>query len=362
MSRVLFCLLLALVVVAPGQLRTSTAIPLRLMVLNSADEAATVRAQLEKGVDFAVLAREKSVDATSVDGGLLGTVDPASLRLEIRAALRGLTPGQLSPVFKIPSGFAIVKVLAPGEVAGIAASERARQTALRAESGIRFDVNVSGFTEAVSALMNYAKPAHWDADPTVACAMQKQSFADLKARAAKLAATADGPGLSPSDAAALHLGVAQVYAYQGEMDPAIAQFEAALRIASAAAPQLVPDGEEMLGVAYFHRAEMVNDVYRPSRRALPVSHSSRIQIRQHRGFRKSHPALPRVPQARPGDHRHKWLLNLAYMTLGRYPAGVPKQYLLDASADLPPPRTSAALHDVAPQAGLDAINSPEPAA
>src|SRR5215468_5547992 len=77
MSRVLFCLL-ALVLFAPGQEQTSTAIPLRILVLNSAEEAARVRAELEKGADFGVLAREKSVDATSLDGGLLGKVDPST--------------------------------------------------------------------------------------------------------------------------------------------------------------------------------------------------------------------------------------------------------------------------------------------
>src|SRR4029077_13505088 len=76
MSRVLVCLLLALVVFAPGQVQTSTAIPLRILVLNSAEEAARVRVELEKGADFGVLARQKSVDATSLDGGLLGKADP----------------------------------------------------------------------------------------------------------------------------------------------------------------------------------------------------------------------------------------------------------------------------------------------
>ena len=112
-SRVLFCLLLALVVFAVGQERTSTAIPLRILVLNSAGEMARVRAEIEKGADFAVLAREKSVDATSLDGGMLGNVDPSTLREEIRTAVRGLAPGQISPVFRLPSGFAIVKVLPP---------------------------------------------------------------------------------------------------------------------------------------------------------------------------------------------------------------------------------------------------------
>ena len=80
MSRALFCLLLAVVVFAFAQVQTSTAIPLRILVLNSAEEAARLRAEVEKGVDFAVLAREKSVDATSIDGGLLGNVDPSTLR------------------------------------------------------------------------------------------------------------------------------------------------------------------------------------------------------------------------------------------------------------------------------------------
>src|SRR5947199_2864151 len=101
---VLFCLLLALVVFAPGQDLTSTAIPLRILVLNSAEEAARVRAELQKGADFAVLAREKSVDATSLDGGLLRKVDTSTLREELRTALRGLAAGQISPVFRIPSG------------------------------------------------------------------------------------------------------------------------------------------------------------------------------------------------------------------------------------------------------------------
>src|ERR1700748_2406235 len=115
MPRVLFCLLLALVVFAVAQEQTSTAIPLRILVLTSADELARVRAEIEKGADFAVLAREKSVDATSLDGGLLGNVDLSTLREEIRTAVRGLATGQLSPVFRIPSGFAVVKVLAPEE-------------------------------------------------------------------------------------------------------------------------------------------------------------------------------------------------------------------------------------------------------
>ena len=354
MSRVLFCLL-ALVLFAPGQEQTSTGIPLRLLVLNSAEEAARVRVELEKGADFAVLAREKSVDATSLDGGLLGKVDPATLRQELRTALRGLAPGQLSPVFRIPSGFAIVKVLAPDELAGITESQRARQAAIRAEGSIRFDVNLSGFSEAAAALASYAKPANWNTDLRLSCTLRQQSFADLKARAKKLAATADGAGHSPADSVALRLGLAQVYAYQGEMDAAIAQLEAALRTASAGAPKLLPEVEEMLGVAYLHRAGAVNDVYHhPGELCL-------FPIRPEFSYPKGADSLKAVQhflaslKLRPNDLETRWLLNLAYMTVGKYPAGVPKEHLLAPSL-FESAEDIGRFKDVAPRVGLGAVN------
>jgi tetratricopeptide (TPR) repeat protein len=354
MSRVLFCLL-ALVLFAPGQEQTSTAIPLRILVLNSAEEAARVRSELEKGADFGVLAREKSVDATSLDGGLLGMVEPSTLREEIRTAARGLAPGQISPVFRIPSGFAVLKVLAPDELAGIAESQRARQTALRAEGNIRFDVNLSGFTEAAGALANYAKPANWYTDLKLSCALRQQSFADLKARAEKLAAAADDAGRSPADSVALRLGVAQVYAYQGEMDRAIAQFEAALRTASRGAPQLLPEVEETLGVAYLHRAGAVNGLYdrHPGEACLfPI----RPELHYPKGA-DSEKAIQHFLASlklRPGDIETKWLLNLAYMTLGKYPASVPKDHLFAPSL-FSSAEDIGRFTDVAPRTGLDTV-------
>jgi tetratricopeptide (TPR) repeat protein len=356
MSRVLFCVLLALLVFAPRQLRTSTAIPLRLLVLNSGEEAARVRAQLENGADFAVLAREKSVDATSLDGGMLGSVDPSTLREEIRTALQGLAPGQISPVFRLPSGFAIVKVLAADELAGIAEFQRSRQAAIRAESNIRFDVNLSGFTEAAAALANFAKPANWNTDLKLSCTLRQQSVADLKARAKKLAAAADDAGHSPADSVALRLGVAQVYAYQGEMDSAIAQIEAALRTASAGAPKLLPEVEEMLGVAYLHRAGAVNDVYRhPGERCL-------FPIRPEFAYTKVADSQKAIQhflaslKLRPGDLETRWLLNVSYMTLGKYPAGVPKDHLL-APSHFASAEDIGRFIDVAPRVGLGEVTS-----
>jgi tetratricopeptide (TPR) repeat protein len=352
MSRVVFCLL-ALVLFAPGQ-EASNAIPLRILVLNSAEELTRVRAEIESGADFAVLAREKSVDATSLDGGLMGNVDPSTLRSEIRTAVRGLAPGQISTVFRIPSGFAIVKVLAPDEFAGIVESQRARQAALRAEGNIRFDVNLSGFSEAAAALASYTKPANWNTDLKLACTMRQQSFADLKARAEKLAATADDGSHSPADSVALRLGAAQVYAYKGEMDQAIAQFEGALRTASAGAPQLLPEVEEMLGVAYLHRAGAVNDVYlHPGERCLfPIR--PEFSYPKVADSQKATQHFLASLKSRPGDIETKWLLNLSYMTMGKYPAGVPKEHLFAPSL-FESAEDIGRFTDVAPRTGLDKI-------
>jgi hypothetical protein len=51
-------------------------VAVRIIVVDGADEAARILLQLMGGADFAELARVKSTDATSVDGGFLGEVDP----------------------------------------------------------------------------------------------------------------------------------------------------------------------------------------------------------------------------------------------------------------------------------------------
>src|SRR5215475_12732945 len=66
---------------------------LRMILVSSPEEAAKIQERLKAGADFAVLAREKSVDATAADGGFMGNVDPVNLRPELRTALEGLQFG-----------------------------------------------------------------------------------------------------------------------------------------------------------------------------------------------------------------------------------------------------------------------------
>src|ERR1700722_14328506 len=73
----------------------ANAIPVRLIVVNSAEDAQAIVDRLKAGTDFAVLAREASVDPTSTDGGFLGKIDPAALRSELRDGLPAVQPGQI---------------------------------------------------------------------------------------------------------------------------------------------------------------------------------------------------------------------------------------------------------------------------
>ncbi|HLK68738.1 MAG TPA: FG-GAP-like repeat-containing protein [Bryobacteraceae bacterium] len=348
MSRV-FSWLFVVALLALGQDPPQPAVPLRLLVVNSAAEAETILKQLQKGADFAVLAREKSVDPTSVDGGLLGKVDPATLRAELRNAIEALRPGQMSAVIRLPTGFAIVKMLPETELTGMEDAKRARQFAVSAEGSIRFDFDISGLNEAESALAGFPKPAGWNQDPRMVCTLRQQSYDAMKERAEGLIASAKGR--PPADVMSLRVALGQIYAYRGEMAPAVAQWETAYRIGSAELPRAMPYLEELLGIGYLHKSEIANDVYRhPGEHCL-------FPIRPEFRYGKTEDSEKAVQhflaflKQRPDDIEVKWLLNLAYMTLGQHPAGVPKQFLLDptlftSSEDI------GRFKDAAPAAGL----------
>ena len=79
--------------------------------------AARQRAQqllvrLQKGEDFAKLAREHSQDEISAaKGGDLGTLTPARLPAPLPETVRTLKPGELSNVVQTPAGFHILQLL-----------------------------------------------------------------------------------------------------------------------------------------------------------------------------------------------------------------------------------------------------------
>ncbi|MGH7815629.1 MAG: peptidylprolyl isomerase [Candidatus Binataceae bacterium] len=73
-------------------------------------KAAMVHALALKGKDFGALARRYSDDDSKTSGGELGWFKPSEIMNQILAGIKGLKPGQISPVIRSVHGFHIVKV------------------------------------------------------------------------------------------------------------------------------------------------------------------------------------------------------------------------------------------------------------
>jgi tetratricopeptide (TPR) repeat protein len=336
----------------------ANAIPVRLIVVNSAEDAQSILDRLKAGADFAVLAREQSVDPTSSEGGFLGKIDPASLRDELRDGLRAVQPGQLSKIVKLPSGYAILQVLTEAEAADLGKADRALQAEISAEGSIRLAPLVGGQDEAMSRLFHRTMPEGWGQDLHAVCDAYRQSpltlmkEADALVDPANKASPLNAKSIRPVDVMEVYMTRGQLHAYQGEMAQAVKEWEIAYRIASSDVPRAMPLMEEVLGVGYLHKSEMDNDVYRhPGDRCIfPMPPD--LLYAQTASSAKAIQYFTKYLERKPDDIEVKWLLNLAYMTLGKYPSGVPQKYLLPLSP-FTSGETIGRFTDVAPQAGLN---------
>src|SRR5208283_343104 len=355
---------LLLLATSPPQSSIPAQINLQVIVVGSLPEAQQVEQRLKKGEDFAVVAKEKSIDPSAPVGGYLGKIDPTLLRPEMRAALAGVPEGQITPIIKIANGYVILKVLPEVQTAQDSRSAATQSMSanpnmgLASRGAIIFPADIGGNTIADLTFQQFPKPPGWEQDPRVSCKIRKDSLAgaiDRLNQALNPPARELRNKASSFDLVQQHYGLAQLYSYQGNMDQAIEHWEQALSIATAEIPAGVPQLEEVLGIAYLHRSEMRNDIFRapgelclfPPRPGVKYAHTADSE--------KAIEYFVRYLEEKP-DRAHrlqvKWLLNLAYMTLGKYPSGVPPQYRMVLPA-LESKQPVGRFQDVAPAAGLD---------
>lgn len=333
----------------------SDEVTLRIIITSSEDEARRVFEQLKNGADFVALAKKMSIDPTADNGGLLGKMPLSSLRPELRSALQRVGIGEISDVIQVPTGFAILRVV-PDADAGNDAS--AASPAVTAVGSVKYVLEVDGLGEANASLNQFSKPTDWNQDPRTICQMRTQSLAavqqslerDLSSANATLALE------RPLDLAQAHFVLGQFHAYQGTMERAIEEFHKAEQIALSAAPTLRLQIEEALGIAYLHKSEMTNDVFHtPGGRCL-------LTLKGIEPFLKTDDSEKAVEYflkylaEKPDELEVKWLLNLAYMTLGAYPDKVPPAHLIPPSA-FASAEDVGRFVDVAPQAGLTSFGS-----
>lgn len=328
----------------------------RIIVVSSKSDAQKLLQRLKRGADFAALAKEKSTDSTAADGGYMGNVDPTSLRAELRDALKDLQPGATSGIIKLPSGFAILKMLkAEGSTGSSNAVDPNQILPLSARGSIRYSANVAGAPEADAAYQAYPKPEGWDRDLQAICQVRRDSLGKNVARLQDMLESgkaAAGELIKPLDLMQMRYSLGQLEAYQGHMDKAIAAWELAYKEVGSELPAAMPQLEEALGTAYLHKSEMENGLYHsPGERCL-FPPATALPFKNLLASRKAVQYLTAYLKHKPDDLEGRWLLNLSYMTEGKYPAGVPQKYLIPPAAFQAKQQVPRFV-DVAPAAGLN---------
>jgi tetratricopeptide (TPR) repeat protein len=329
------------------------ALNVQIIVVASSGEAKQLLQEINNGADFAALAKQNSTDPSAASGGYLGRLDPATLRLELRDGLKGLAPGQISGVIKFAEGFAILKVL-PASGSGNSSQISRPGLSTSARGSVRFALNVGGLNDADAVFTALPKPAGWQQDLTEICAARKQSLALATEQLGKQLASADAE-LHPYDVLGEHHSLAQLEAYQGNMDKAIEQWQAAYQIATDAVPAAIPKFLEALGIAYLHKSEMENGAYRnPGDRCIFPPRSS-FKYQDAADSQKAIEYFLKYLEQKPDDQEVKWLLNMAYLTAGSYPASVPAKYLIPVAAFASKEEVGR-FTDVAPLLGMDTFS------
>ena len=354
-------MVLALAPLVSQQLPDAPRITFLIIVVESADAAERVVAQLAGGENFVALAQKVSVDATASNGGLVGPVPLSDLRPELRNALQSLPDGQLSSVLRVPTGFAVLKRVPDGEavaVATVAATGQAAPmisnftTALGASGSVKYVFDVSGYTEMVVSLRRAAVTPEAFENLATFCQLRRRLLASAQSLVEKALSSPDGSAaVGPFDRAQGYFLQGQLHAYTGNMAPAITAFENALRIAEKDVPDLRLQLEQALGIAHLHKAGMDNGVFhRPGERCLLLEKPEQ-PFANTADVVKAIDYFSRYLADKPEELEVRWLLNLAHMFAGTYPAKVPRAQLIPPSAFASTEQVGR-FHDVAPRAGL----------
>jgi len=330
------------------------AVDLQIIVVDSRPQIAEVLDSLKRGDDFAAVAKNRSTDPTASNGGFLGRQEISSLHLNIRTALKGITPGQLTPIVELPGGYAILKVLPANSNPLGMGMDRNQKLPLAGPGNVQFTIMASGFNE-VGALVNLIdKPPGWEQDLGAICEVKQRALGAGMQQVQEFLAKAQRDGVSASNASrmeAAHFSFGQLLAYQGKLDEAIGQWQEAYKIVAEFLPAEVLSMEEVLGAAHLQAAGMENSVFTSFHAACLFPMRPDARYRKTANLEKAIEHFSKYLGAKPDDLEVQWLLNLAYMNAGKYPAGVPKQYLIPPAA-LASKEDIGRFEDIAPAMGL----------
>jgi hypothetical protein len=331
---------------------------MRLIVVGSSAEAEQITDHLKAGADFATLAKERSIDPTAAEGGYLGRLELSTLRPELRVVVQRIGAGEITDVARIPTGYAILKILPVSEVLPAVDPSPTRILAVAAQGAVSYSITVSGFVEADTIFVRFPKRPGWDQDLKAVCDIRQRSIPTAIEQLRRVVDGTFSPGTakeSPFDQLQTHYGWAQVLAYQGNLNDAIQRWMVAQRIADESVPAMVPEMNRTLGLACLHKAEMDNGLYRAPLDRCLFQRGRESRMAEPEAFDRAVKYFLAYLAQKPDDLEVRWLLNLAEMALGRYPDGVPQRYLVPLSA-FESKADIGRFVDVAPEAGLTAFS------
>jgi tetratricopeptide (TPR) repeat protein len=352
----------------PSSGYTASVPRVRIIVVDSPEKATQILGALNRGEDFATLARQNSSDPSADGGGDLGAIRAEDLRAELRDAVQQLRPGRVSPVIKIPTGYAILQMAAEqnsGSTLAVEEESGGQPTmsspgspSVSGRAVVRQVPETSGLIEVEAAFRSMPKPERWNYDVNTLCKLHQNAISHLQDYLETLTNAPTSVSTNPNDALQRHYAAGLVASYQGHMDEAIKHWETCYQIAQTGLPDRVPLIEEVLGDVYLHKAEMDNGVYgAPGDRCIfpPQSNKSYPKYKETKDVAKAIAYFSKYLEQKPDDLEVKWILNLAYMALGEYPDGVPAKYLIDVPAKEAPGESIGRFVDVAHEAGLDVV-------
>lgn len=336
-----------------------------LIVTATSIQAQEIEKQLKAGTDFAVLAKEQSIDASAAHGGYLGRLQRSQLLPQLQNALKGLRVGDFSEPVRIPSGFAVLTILRTAPRTQDLDAERIKS--LATQGAVRDTIDISGMAAADAAFRAYRKPEGWGRNLSQGCAIRTESYAAAVKRIEQqlpAAETQPAGQIAPLSLLQGHAVLALLAVYTGEMDKSISEWKKAYGIATESVPGSLPYVEEAMGVTYLHWAEMENGVYRaPGDQGFFPPLRAAARLERPANARLAIQYFTKALERQPDDLEVKWLLNLAYVTVGGYPSEVPSRYLISQSHFESKEQSGKAggdsigrFQDVAPAAGLNVLS------
>ena len=216
--------------------------------------------------------------------------------------------------------------------------------------------DVSGIIEVTNILNDLRKPVGWNQDLQAICKTESQTVRLAIRQFENDLTVSKTQNPNPRDLGYSYYLLAQLYSYQGAMDKAITNFQAAYDIAASHGFNGdLRRLEEKLGIAEMRRGENDNCVNNRNAESCIFPLGAKACHRLVSGSENAIKHFLRCLNRNPKDLEVKWLLNISYMTLGKYPDEVPKEHLIrpkvfESKEDI------GRFVDVAPSHGLDTFN------